>query len=80
MRRALIKNAAKLCINNAFIHYRGIWVKSVLGIPTGGPESSAFANIAMRWFLKQYKLSIHFNQQFIECLLTQFRKVYAKRL
>ena len=73
MRRALIKNATKLCLNNAFIHYRGIWVKSVLGIPTGGPESSALANIAMRWFLLQFKLSSHFSQRFVECLLFMWR-------
>ena len=54
-RRLAIKKATSLCINNAFLHYRGNWVIAILGIPTGGPESSSLANIAMRYFLLTYK-------------------------
>ena len=72
-RRLTIKKATSLCINNAFLHYRGNWVKAILGIPTGGPESSSLANIAMRYFLLIYKDSVFFQERFNICLILLWR-------
>ena len=72
-RRLTIKKATSLCINNAFLHYRGYWVIAILGIPTGGPESSSLANIAMRYFLLMYKDSVFFQEHFSICLILLWR-------
>ena len=72
-RRLTIKKATSLCINNAFLHYRGNWVVAILGIPTGGPESSSLANIAMRYFLLMYKDSVFFQEHFSICLILLWR-------
>ena len=34
----MIVELVKLCINNSVVHYRGLWYRSILGLPTGGPE------------------------------------------
>ena len=49
---------AKMCIENSVVHYRGAWYCSILGIPTGGPESGSIANIVV-YFVIQKKLLIH---------------------
>ena len=49
---------AKTCIENSVIHYRGKWYCSVLGLPTGGPESGSLANIFV-YFIFQKKLLSH---------------------
>ena len=72
-KRLTIKKATSLCINNAFLHYRGNWVIAILGIPTGGPESSSLVNIAMCYFLLMYKDSVFFQERFNICLILLWR-------
>ena len=72
-RRLTIKKATALCIINAFLHYRGNWVIAILGIPTGGPDSSSLTNIAMCFFLLMYKESVFFQERFIICLILLWR-------
>ena len=38
---------AKFCIENSVVHYRGKWFRSLVGIPTGGPESGSIANVVV---------------------------------
>ena len=54
----MIVELRKLCINNSVIHYRGSWYRSILGIPTGGPESGSCANLVV-YFVLEKLLLIH---------------------
>ena len=54
----MILHLARICIENSVIHYRGTWYCSILGLPTGGPESGSLANIFV-FFLVQKKLLVH---------------------
>ena len=49
------------------------WVIAILGIPTGGPESSSLTNIAMRYSLLMYKDSVFFQERFNICLILLWR-------
>ena len=49
---AMILNLAEMCIKNSVICYRGLWYKTILGIPTGGPESGSIANIVVYFVLE----------------------------
>ena len=44
---------ARFCIQNSVIHYRGQWFRSLVGIPTGGPESGSIANIVVYYVLER---------------------------
>ena len=46
----------EICITNSVICYRGSWYKTVLGIPTGGPESGSIANIVVYFALENILL------------------------
>ena len=46
-----IMELVDFCLNNSVIHYRNKWYRSEEGIPTGGPESGAIANIYVKWMM-----------------------------
>ena len=52
----MIVELAKVCIENSVIHYRGSWYLSILGLPTGGPESGSIANIVVYFVLERILL------------------------
>ena len=52
----MIISLVKLCIENSVIHYRGSWYRSILGLPTGGPESGSCANIVVFYVLEKILL------------------------
>ena len=52
----MIVELVKLCIENSVIHYRGSWYLSILGIPTGGPESGSCANLVVFYVLEKILL------------------------
>ena len=54
----MVIEMAKLCINNSVICYRGVWYRTILGIPTGGPESGSIANLVV-YFVLERMLFIH---------------------
>ena len=54
----MILSLARICIENSAIHYRGKWYCSILGLPTGGPESGSLANIFV-YFVLQKRLLLH---------------------
>ena len=56
-RADVIKSSVELCIDNAYLFYRDEWFQSLIGIPTGGPESSSLANITLRYLILKYKQS-----------------------
>ena len=52
----MIIQLTEFCIKNSAVHYRGQWFKLLLGIPTGGPESSGIANIVVYFTLEKILL------------------------
>ena len=48
----MIVDLAELCIKNSVICYRGSWFRTIVGIPTGGPESGSIANIVVYFVLE----------------------------
>ena len=52
----MIVELIRLCIENSVIHYRGSWYLSVLGLPTGGPESGSVANLVVFYVLEKILL------------------------
>ena len=52
----MIIQMAQFCIVNSVVHYRGKWFKSLLGIPTGGPESGSIANLVVYFVLEKVLL------------------------
>ena len=52
----MILAMAKICIENSVICYRGVWYKTLKGIPTGGPESGSIANIVVYFVLEKILL------------------------
>ena len=59
-RRDSIIEAVKLCLENSFLFYRDQWFSLLLGIPTGGAESSSLANITMRYLFIKYRESLQY--------------------
>ena len=53
-----VLDLTKFCLENSVVHFRGRWFQSKDGVPTGGPESGAVANIFVKWMLDK-KLLIH---------------------
>ena len=68
----MILSLAKICIENAVAHYRGTWYCSVLGLPTGGPESGSIANIVV-YFVMEKKLLNHPDISFLNKLCNRKR-------
>ena len=52
----MIVDLVEICIRNSVICYRGRWYNTLLGIPTGGPESGSIANIVVYFVLEQILL------------------------
>ena len=50
-RKKAILDLVVFNISNAVTHYKGDWFKAILGIPTGGSDSVALANIYMKWVM-----------------------------
>ena len=53
----MILDLVSLSIENSVVFFRGIWYKSLIGLPTGGPESNTLANIFCKWLLEQKLLT-----------------------
>ena len=53
---SMIVQLVRFCIENSVVHYRGLWFKLLLGIPTGGPESGSIANIVVYYVLEKILL------------------------
>ena len=52
----MIAELVKICIENSVVHYRGSWYRSLLGLPTGGPESGSCANLFVFFVLEKILL------------------------
>ena len=52
----MIVELVKICIENSVVHYRGSWYLSILGLPTGGPESGSLANLVVFFVLEKILL------------------------
>ena len=52
----MIVELAELCIKNSVVCYRGSWYRTIVGIPTGGPESGSIANIVVYFVLENILL------------------------
>ena len=69
-----ILEAVTLCLENSYLFYRDQWFSLLLGIPTGGAESSSLANITMRYLFIKYRDSIQgtSNDTHLNTLLYRF--------
>ena len=52
----MIVELIRICIENSVVHYRGSWYLSILGLPTGGPESGSCANLVVFYVLEKILL------------------------
>ena len=63
-RKNTILEAVELCLDNSYLFYRDEWYLSLLGIPTGGAESSSLANITLRYLFTKYRTTQEYREQY----------------
>ena len=53
----MIIHLTKYCLENSVLKFRSSWYLSLLGVPTGGSESTCIANIFVKWCLDKVLLA-----------------------